>query len=39
VEASEVRACHVPLFIDNYCPTQAEIEEENRAEGEAGLGD
>lgn len=36
---AEVRYCHVPLFIDGYCPTQAEIEQENQAEGEAGIGD
>jgi hypothetical protein len=39
VEASEERTCNVPLFIDGYCPTQAEIEQENQAEGEAGIGD
>lgn len=37
--AAETRYCNVPLFIDGYCPTQAEIEQENQAEGEAGLGD
>lgn len=36
---TETRYCNVPLFIDGYCPTQAEIEQENQAEGEAGIGD
>jgi hypothetical protein len=36
---AETRYCNVPLFIDGYCPTQAEIEQENQAEGEAGIGD
>ena len=37
-EAEEARAegCHVPLFVDGYCPTPAEIEQENQAEAEGG---
>lgn len=31
--------CGAPLFTEGYCPTDAEIEQENQAESEAGFGE
>jgi hypothetical protein len=38
VEAQErAENCGAPLFVEGYCPTDAEIEQENQAESEGGI--